>query len=130
MTKRASGILVVDDDHDIRTCVAEILSDAGYAVRAAAHGAEALALLRGGFQPSLILLDLMMPVMDGVTLCDRLAADPGLAAIPIVIISADADAASKATACAAAGLLRKPVRLNDLLATAARYAAPSIDRNS
>jgi CheY-like chemotaxis protein len=127
MTNRASSILVVDDDHDIRTCVAEILSEAGYPVRAAAHGADALALMRGGFRPSLILLDLMMPVMDGAALCEVLAAEPGLAAIPIVIISADADAANKATACAAAGLLRKPIRLNDLLAMAARYAGPPID---
>lgn len=82
-------VLIVDDDHDIRESLAEILSDEGYAVATAPNGLEAVELLRKGSpNPCVILLDLMMPVMDGFQFLAERAADPGLAAIPVIVITA------------------------------------------
>jgi two-component system chemotaxis response regulator CheY len=119
-------ILVVDDDYDVRQGIAEVLEDEGYLPALASNGAEALQLLREGLRPSLILLDLMMPVMDGETFCRRWRSD-GPADIPIVIISADAAAKEKSRGCGAAALLRKPVQLQTLLETAERFARGSTD---
>jgi CheY-like chemotaxis protein len=81
-------ILIVDDDADVRAAIAEILTEAGYEVSCAANGAEALAQLASPQPPKAILLDLMMPVMDGWTFRLRQRMDPRLAAIPTVVISA------------------------------------------
>src|SRR5207248_404280 len=70
-------VLVVEDDTDLRQTLASILELEGYRVRAAKDGREALAMLRGGYRPSLLLVDLIMPVMDGWELCDALAMEPG-----------------------------------------------------
>jgi CheY-like chemotaxis protein len=80
-------ILIVDDDADVRAAIAEILTDAGYEVSCAANGAEALAQLARQ-PPSAIVLDLMMPVMDGWTFRVRQRMDPRFATIPTVVISA------------------------------------------
>jgi CheY-like chemotaxis protein len=117
-------ILVVDDDYDVRQGIAEILEDEGYAPATASNGAEALQMLRDGLKPRLILLDLMMPVMDGETFCRTWRHDDKLSGIPVVIISADAAAKEKSTGCGATALLRKPVQLDVLLETAERYAGP------
>ncbi len=80
-------VLVVDDIADIRDLAALVLRDAGYAVREASNGEEALAILATmQVAPCLILLDLMMPVMDGLTLVERLREQGSL--IPVVIVSA------------------------------------------
>jgi CheY-like chemotaxis protein len=82
-------ILIVDDDLDIREALVETLEDMGFPVVTAAHGSEALALLRHTpVLPSLILLDLMMPVMDGYRFWEELRRDPELASIPVAIITA------------------------------------------
>jgi CheY-like chemotaxis protein len=128
MAERESAdkdILVVDDDYDVRTGVAEILEDEGFAVATATHGADALARLRAGHHPRLILLDLRMPVMDGEAFCRARSDDPALRAIPVIILSADAEAAEKASRCGATGLLRKPVQLDRLLEVTERYARRS-----
>jgi CheY-like chemotaxis protein len=108
-------IMIVDDDFDVRETLLDILSGEGYRVIAAANGAEALELLQKGARPSLILLDLMMPVMDGETFCRVQRMEPELADIPVVAVSADPRAAEKARACGAAALLEKPVKLEALL---------------
>src|SRR5215208_4929775 len=82
------AILVVDDDEAIRWLLREILSTEGYAVRVAANGQEALAILSGGFRPCLILLDLDMPVMDGWQFCAVHQQRTDLAAVPLAIMSA------------------------------------------
>jgi CheY-like chemotaxis protein len=120
-------ILVVDDDYDVRHGIAEILEDEGYLPAMAANGAEALQMLRLGLRPRLILLDLMMPVMDGETFCRTWRTDADLQAIPVVIISADAAAKEKSHNCGATALLRKPVQLKTLLDTAEKYAGPPAD---
>jgi CheY-like chemotaxis protein len=80
-------VVVVDDDFDIRETVAAIVREAGYPVRVAANGREALDVLSVLPHPGVILMDLTMPVMDGSTLMANLAADPKLASIPLVIMT-------------------------------------------
>lgn len=81
-------VLVVDDDFDLRHTMREVLQDEGYVVATAANGREALELLRRSAPPRVMVLDLMMPVMDGWELLDELKRDSELAGIPVVVISA------------------------------------------
>lgn len=76
------SVLVVEDDDDVRDMMVELLEAGGYTALIARHGEEALAQLRAGQRPCIILLDLMMPVMDGWTFCDEVQKDPALAGIP------------------------------------------------
>lgn len=117
-------ILVVDDDNDLREILSVVLAAEGYEVRAAVDGVAALAELRRDGRPSLILLDMMMPRLDGEAFMRALRTDPGLADIPVVILTAHPGARKKATALGAVGCLVKPVELGELLATVehARHA--------
>jgi CheY-like chemotaxis protein len=108
-------VLVVDDDDEIRESLVELLEERGFRAAAAADGAQALAALRAGLRPSLILLDLMMPVMDGVTFRQRQLADPDLAAIPVVLVSAFENVEEDSRRMGARGALRKPISFRDLL---------------
>src|SRR5215212_2491309 len=90
MVQRQRGdVMVVEDDFTIRETLRELLEDEGYRVTQASNGAEALACLRTNGTPRLILLDLMMPVMDGVEFRRALQKDPRLSDIPMVVLSAD-----------------------------------------
>jgi chemosensory pili system protein ChpA (sensor histidine kinase/response regulator) len=108
-------VLVVDDDADFRETVMLILSEHGWEVRTAGDGVQALALLRGGLRPDLILLDLFMPVMGGMEVCHELLHDPELRHIPVAILSGDNAAFDRAPP-PGVRLLSKPVRLDVLLA--------------
>jgi len=111
-------VLLVEDDVDVREAVTDTLEDAGYRVIAARHGQEALELLRnGGPRPCLILLDLMMPVMDGWQFRDLQSKDPALADIPVVALSAHGGL----HALGAADHLRKPVQLRALMDVVERF---------
>jgi CheY-like chemotaxis protein len=114
-------VLVVEDDTDIRETVAELLLEEGYEVATATSGRDALEWLRLGRMPMVVLLDLMMPVMDGWTFYDELQKDAALAALPIVVISADANVHEKAARLRPAACLRKPVSIDELLAAVARF---------
>jgi CheY-like chemotaxis protein len=81
-------ILVVEDDDDIRDSIKELLEEEGYCIETAANGQQALAQIRGKGAPQLILLDLMMPVMDGWQFQNQLRQDPDCAQIPVIVISA------------------------------------------
>lgn len=113
-------VLVVDDDPDICEVMQMILGARGYRVVTAEGGDEALQLLRAGEEPCLILLDLMMPGMNGLEFRAEQLRDPVLAAIPVVMISAGGDVVAKAAAVGLPGLL-KPIDLDVLLATVARF---------
>ena len=77
----SGAVLIVDDDNDVRSALAELLEEEGFSVEGAANGREALALLRGGtVHPAVILLDLMMPGMDGWDFRHEQMRDPKLAA--------------------------------------------------
>jgi CheY-like chemotaxis protein len=112
-------VLVVDDDNDIRSTLADALTDNGILVTLAADGAEALAA-----QPQhhdLILLDLQMPVMTGWELLRRLRSD-GITT-PVVLMSANGTVEDEAATCGADGMLAKPFSLDVLDALIARFAA-------
>src|SRR5205823_13422880 len=82
------GVLIVDDDPALRESLSEVLEDAEYSPLVAANGQEALAFLRQGYKPCVILLDLMMPIMDGWQFRAAQLADPDLGPIPVVVLSA------------------------------------------
>ncbi len=78
-------VLIIDDDADVREAIAEALENDGFEVDRAAGGEEALERLRSGPRPSVILLDLLMPGMDGTEFLSQLRSDPALADIPVAI---------------------------------------------
>lgn len=111
-------ILLVDDDSDLREATANILEDSGYRVATAVNGLACLEWLRDAeHPPSLILLDLMMPVMDGWQFRVEQLKDRALAAIPVVVLSAMVNNSMHEGVEA----LQKPVKLKVLLALVARY---------
>ncbi|HEX8539031.1 MAG TPA: response regulator [Cystobacter sp.] len=107
-------MLVVDDDPDILEALSEILEAEGFEIRRARNGKEALERLEPD-PPQLILLDLMMPVMDGWEFAQRMRQRPSVAHIPIIVLSADRNVGLKATDIGATGHLAKPFELSDLL---------------
>jgi CheY-like chemotaxis protein len=118
------AILVVDDDEDIRAALVELLAEEGYAVTGVNNGAEALAYLKEATRPSLILLDMMMPSMDGWQLRLELQKDPRLSGIPVVILSAHGDVREAALALGAADYIRKPLRAENVIEVAERFCRP------
>jgi CheY-like chemotaxis protein len=112
-------VLVVDDDPDIRDALCELLNDEGYRAVAAANGKDALLYLGSQDAPCVILLDLMMPVMDGWEFRRHQQADPRWKTIPVVVITA----AGKygANSIAAERVLPKPLQLEQVLEALRQY---------
>src|SRR3954447_20692279 len=106
-----SAILLVEDDPDIREEAAEALREEGYRVITAANGEEALERAAEAGPLCLILLDLMMPVMDGWDCRKRLLKDPRLASVPVVIFSGAGSVHEEKELLRAAGVILKPSRL-------------------
>lgn len=115
-----SGILVVDDDADIRDTLRDALELEGYRVDVAANGRDAWESLRGDALPALILLDLMMPVMNGAEFLRLLRADARLRGVPVVVVTAFGQSAGGVVA-ESQGFLPKPLDLELLLRTVERY---------
>lgn len=113
-SQTAPVVLVVDDDPDILEALAEILEGEGFVVRRARNGKEALDRLEPD-PPRLILLDWMMPVMDGGEFAQNLRKRPSVANIPIIVLSADRNVGARAREVGAVGHLAKPFELTDLL---------------
>jgi CheY-like chemotaxis protein len=82
------SVLIIDDDDDLRESLAEILRDEGYAVEQFGDARHALSAIRRGLRPSLILLDLMMPEMNGWEFRAEQQKDPTLNDIPVVVVTA------------------------------------------
>lgn len=120
MPREGHCVLVVEDEEDIREAVVLILESEGYTVSGAEHGAAALAQLRAGLKPCVILLDLAMPVMDGWTFCEETDKDPALAALPIVVVSAVTHD-SRDGCVRAVERLAKPVDVAKLLVAVERH---------
>ncbi len=118
---RALHVLVIEDDADVREALRPLLETAGHQVTESVDGAEAMARLRGGLRPSMILLDLMMPNMDGWQFMDAIRGIPALRDVPIVVVSAYGSAAGVRGA-GAADYVRKPVEPDQLLETIDRWA--------
>lgn len=110
-----STILIVDDDFDLRDSLVDILGDEGFDVAAVGDGLEALEYLRAHPAPALILLDWMMPRCDGAQFRAQQLADPALAAIPVVLLTADTRVGEKQATLKVREALAKPVKLERLL---------------
>ena len=113
MSIRTSRILVVEDDNDLRESICTVLKDAGYTSWAAENGEVALARARAE-RPCVILLDLMMPIMNGWEFRSEQLRDPQLSSIPVIIMTADGRAREKAQTLHA-DYLKKPITLEALL---------------
>jgi DNA-binding response OmpR family regulator len=103
-------VLIVEDEADIRETLEEFLADEGYAVRTAPNGAVALQVLAEPELPCVVLLDLMMPVLDGNEVIERMKRSDRLARVPIVITTSDPSRAP-----AGIPVLRKPMSLHAIL---------------
>jgi CheY-like chemotaxis protein len=114
-------ILIVDDDADLRETVEQLLGDSGYGVTAVASGQAALDRLKAGARPRLILLDLMMPEMNGWQFLERAQADATLGAIPVVIMTARR--AADLQPAPSKQVLHKPFDSGELLRAIERCAA-------
>ena len=113
------AILIVDDESAVREILEDVLAEEGFVVYSAANGAQALEILAKCKLPSLILLDVMMPVMDGVEFLKELRASEKLKRIPVLVTSATGQKPQ-----AVEGFLPKPISLASLLEAVHRYARP------
>ena len=118
--RRRGRILVVDDDRDLRELLSAVLNSAGYEVLTAENGAAALSVLRTVI-PDLIILDLMMPVMNGWQFREAQSALPDYAAIPVVCLSGHHAARHQATALGIDVCIVKPFEIDDLFAAVNRF---------
>jgi CheY-like chemotaxis protein len=124
MSACARTVLIVEDDADTRDAIVEVLTDRNYRALEASNGADALDELRAAApHPCVILLDMMMPVMDGTEFRNLQRVDKALRGIPVVVLSAHADATALADEMQAEGFLRKPVDLVTLLRTVEQFCA-------
>ena len=118
--KSKGGILIVDDDHDLREFLELMLTSMGFEVTTAANGQEALRVMEG-HDLDLVLLDMKMPVMNGWEFCRALEGRHRRP--PIVVLTAAPDPAARAAEVCAEGWLSKPFEYADLEATVRRFAA-------
>jgi CheY-like chemotaxis protein len=120
-------ILVVDDLAEHRELLSQVLVDLGYVVTSSGDGLSALESLRDLGPPALVLLDLLMPVMDGAEFLARLRAhaEPAVARVPVVLMSADADAEADRIGAAPPDLtLAKPFGLKELRQVVVKFCGP------
>jgi CheY-like chemotaxis protein len=114
----------VEDDIDIQGAVVEVLEDAEYQPVVASNGVEALARLREGEpEPCLILLDMMMPVMDGYEFRAAQRADPSMSGIPVVLFTAHPNVTPSSVG--AVGVLKKPLDFDALLGLLDEFCGPA-----
>ena len=116
-----SLILIVDDDADIRAALAMVLHTRGYQSMQAANGHEALEKLQAGLRPSLVLVDLMMPGMNGWELVAAVGKDPALASIPLVVLTGYRSMVGDKAFPGTVGVLTKPVDLKQLFSLLERH---------
>jgi CheY-like chemotaxis protein len=119
-------VLVIDDDADIVDALSLVLETHGHEVATASNGVEGLALLETWCAcpgPRVILLDLMMPVMDGWEFCAKMARTPVAAGTPVIVLTGDGRSEDKAVLAGACIGLRKPVDLETLLDSIERCAS-------
>ena len=117
-------LLVVDDSEDAQELFRIQLQRSGYEVLSANNGKDALALLNGAHLPSLVIVDLLMPVMDGMELIESLRADPRLAELPVLVVSAVN--VPHAARVPHTRYIRKPFRNADLLSNIEELVGESV----
>ena len=112
------SILVVEDDDDIRNAIVDLLETEGYCAESAINGKDALTKLSQIHKPCLVLLDMMMPIMNGRQFLDEVMKDSNLAPIPVLIVSAVAD---KTNTEGSVGFLKKPIDIDIVLDVVSQY---------
>jgi two-component system, chemotaxis family, chemotaxis protein CheY len=118
-------VLLIEDDAAVLEATGEVLSDEGYVVLAAANGQEALSSVNGRL-PDVVLLDLMMPVMNGWQFVQEFRKLPGAGEIPLIVLSAGRDVVESAEALGAVDYLIKPFDISELLEKVARAVGRSL----
>ncbi|MDB4987745.1 MAG: response regulator receiver protein [Myxococcaceae bacterium] len=123
--------MVIEDERDIRESLHECLTSAGYEVLTAENGRQALAQLQTVIRPvHAILLDIQMPVMSGEAFRWEQLADPALAHIPVLVLSASPKCQTVAVKLRSAGCIRKPFDIEELLATLAGICLPQASQDA
>lgn len=108
-------ILIIEDNVEISRALQEVLSDIGHDVDTAKNGKEGLDHLINRQLPDIILLDLFLPIMNGIEFRKRQLAIPYLASIPVLVMSADACIEGRSKIAHVANFLKKPFELSDLI---------------
>ncbi len=126
MAVARKSILVVEDDDAIRTLLVDVLTDERYIVRAAPDGLAALAILEA-WSPQLIILDQLMPRMDGATFRTVQRTRPAIAQIPVLLLSAARDLPAQSTVLDVTATMPKPFNLDELLVITARLLDETAD---
>ena len=131
MVTSRTDVLIVDDDEGTRLTIKHIVESAGYQARTAAGGHDALKMAQGKL-PDIIILDLVMPEIDGYEVCRRLKADPRSAQVPIIFLSGLISAQEKVKAFDAGGIdyIVKPCSTVELLARLHTHLTIQRTRNS
>jgi len=125
MSDPVRTVLVVDDEFGVAEVLDAILTDEGYRVVTATNGRQALARIAEQ-RPDLMLLDYMMPILDGVAVLRALSADPNASDLPVVVMSALPEESISTETKRYAAFLRKPFRIKTVLAAIQR-ALPAVD---
>jgi len=120
-------VLVVEDNDDLRSLLEDVLDDAGFEVVAVANGAEGLELARS-WRPAAIVLDLMMPVMDGAAFLRERDRVPGLAAVPVLVLTAHPYHYQVLDGLNPMAVLRKPYDVDELIAAVQALCAGETGR--
>jgi DNA-binding response OmpR family regulator len=113
------NVLVVDDEEDIRDSLREVLEDEGYEVTTACDGADALACLSDRL-PCVVILDLMLPVLDGNQLYERMQRDETLARVPVIVSTSDPSRAPSGVL-----IMKKPINVTRLLGAVRHHCQDS-----
>jgi len=117
----ATEVLIVDDDDDLRETLVQAMRDEGYQTVGAANGLEALDYLRQHPAPEVIFLDMMMPLMNGQEFREVQLQDGRLSSVPVVVMTASTRLQELVMKMHPSDTLPKPISLDDVLATVARY---------
>jgi len=128
MEQHWHALLVVEDERDIRDAISNLFDFNACTVKNAMDGRQAIAHLRDGYRPCVILLDLSMPTMDGIAFSGEQKALDGCADIPVIVVSGRDDGNEVAVTLGASAFLKKPVRATVLLAAVDRHCAVSTVR--
>lgn len=118
----SKNILIIEDDASIRELLVELLESEGYHVAQAINGLEGVHYLQSQPKPDLILMDLMMPVMDGYGFLTEQMKNSKWSSIPVVVMSAEASAKEKLKPYTVTAFLAKPVELEAILDAVSRYS--------